>query len=99
METEKKTLVAGISDWDFLFETVYVLGDAGGLTETQVEHIQDMLEYRPAAPKHIRTMDIFLAEGGDAILEFQAYGTKFEIRFTPNTESLAIIKHLEGMRQ
>lgn len=96
---EKKTLVAGISNWELLFETVYALEESGGLTEAQVEHIQDMMEYQPAAPKHIRTMDIYLAEGGDAILEFQSYGTKFEIRFTPNAESLALINHLEGMRQ
>lgn len=80
-------------------ELIHLLSDhlsEGGMSDEQLDHLHDILEYLPNQNTHPRSLVIYLEEpSGILVVEATAYGCKSAAqRFTPTPE---LLKHLHTL--
>lgn len=96
MDTEQKVEIARIDEWIELLNLLSYMNDDNGLSDDQLDHLHDVLEFRPGWNlDHTRTMTIYAKQDPhELIVQVHAYGASSElVRFKPTLE---LIKKIRG---
>jgi len=84
----KKVLVKKVEDWIELLNLLSYMNDDNGLSDDQLDHLHDILEFRPGwTLDHTRTMTIYAKQDPHELtVEVNAYGCTGEVTFKPTLE-------------